>query len=105
MKKIAPKFGQKIDYNCPNLNRLRLNVAAFAIRRDRSCLKCKAFLSQHHALMECKRFEDTRIQIESLLKKENMDMSQENILGIHKNAEIKNSVKKLIQQIDEVFII
>ena len=103
MKSIAPNFGQRIDFSCLNLNRLRLNVAAFAIKRDRSCKRCKAPLSQYHALIECTKFEETRTQLETQLRKENLDLTETNILKIHKNSITKSLANQLIQEIDNIF--
>ena len=105
LKKIIPNVHplQKYTKKTEKITRLRLNVAKFAITRNRYCIKCRKFLSQHHALIDCQHFAETREQIRTELNRLGLELTQENILNNERSATLNTLVHKLTYQINKRF--
>ena len=107
LKQIMPIVPNKPKYSDKTklITKLRLNVPNFFIRRDRSCLKCKTFLSPYHALIECQHFNAEREKIQSHFRTQNIDLNKQNILTMSPGTEVAPHINNLIKQINRVFSI
>ena len=105
LRKIIPNTHppQEHTQKLEKINKFRLNVAACAAARDRSCLGCNKFLSHDHVLLDCKHFKDTREKIKHELNKLGLELKTETILGHERSATLTPLVHKLLNQIDRKF--
>ena len=104
-KELNPEIGISRPYgpNKKNITRMRMEVPDFHVRRDRSCKKCKQFLSMQHALMHCQHFTREREALKVALRKEGKSLTIFNILDFNASESIKPLASYLLDQIDKVF--
>ena len=103
---IIKNFHDNVNYKRgeKHLYKMIFGIANFHVYRNRSCLKCRAFLSIRHTLLVCSNFENIRNQLKRALRVTNKTFNFETILDNRLlNREQKRLRDELLEEIDNIF--
>ena len=106
-KSIYPSMKKTIDISTreQKLNRLRLNVPAFHLSRDKACETCRKSLTPNHVLMNCIHFDGERELVRTELEKSNLILSEENILHPDRKGLCKELILAFVEAINRMYYI